>query len=303
MAQPARDPAFRKYLTVQQQYDNELASVLEAAARDIEAQIRKLKIEKGIGSKVREAQLRITLDAIHKEMASVWSPGVSGVVLRGSKAAAKASEIAVETVSRVVYASLPGDTSAAIVRAVQAAGRSGIDALYARVPRELSARIYKDRALANGTIDRLIQQGLAQRLSARELAQTIYQYVSPTAPGGASYSAMRLARTEINNAFHNAQIAVGKTMPGVTGVKWNLSGSHPKPDVCNQYAEEDHDNLGSGVYKPENVPPKPHPHCFCFLTYVTLSTKEFKRQLEAGSFDDELRRRLQLNLDRLKGAA
>jgi hypothetical protein len=126
----------------------------------------------------------------------------------------------------------------------------------------------------------------------------VYQYVSPTTPGGESYAAMRLARTEINNAFHERQLA-GANRPGVTGVQWNLSGSHRVPDQCNLFAQRDSHNKGPGVFPVGKVPDKPHPQCFCFLTYVTMKPAEFKRALEQGDFDDELDRRTRANLRRL----
>lgn len=291
MATPASDPAFRAYLAVQRKYDRLLLAALEAAAKDIERQLRILKVTPGIGATVRASQLRVTLAAIHEELGSLWGDDVTRVIMRGSRAAAEAAESAVETLSRVVYASLPERDAERLTRSLRATGRAGIEAAYARVPRPLSALVYKNQALTRGVIDGLIRSGLIRGLSAKELAREVYRYVSPTAPGGASYAAMRLARTEINNAFHEQQIKVAES-PGVRGVKWNLSGSHPRPDVCNQYAERDHANLGRGVYRVGDVPGKPHPHCFCYLTYVTLTPKQFADAVGRGDFDDELRRRL-----------
>lgn len=291
MAQPARDPAFRAYLAVQRQYDRQMVAALEAAAKDIERRIRVLKVTPGIGAQVRASQLRVTLAAIHADLADLWRGDVTRTVMTGGKAAAKAAEIAIQTLSDVAYASLPERDAEALVRSLRASSRAGIDAAFARVPRALSEAVYRNEAVQRGIIDGLVRSGLSQGLSAKELARTVYQHVSPTTPGGASYAAMRLARTEINNAFHEQQIKTAHA-PGVKGVKWNLSGSHPKPDVCNQYAEEDHSDLGAGVYRVGDVPGKPHPHCFCYLTYVTLSAREFAQEVERGSFDDELRRRL-----------
>lgn len=299
MTQPSRDPTFRRYLLVQKRYDAKLAGVLERSAIDIRRRLRTLSLQEGISAQVRAAQLRVTLKAIHDELASMWRPGVTDIVLQGSKSAAEAAEVALETLSRVTYASLPDRAAEALTRGLRASARSGIDSLYARVPRELSQRVYRNNTVSRGIIDDLINRGLAQGLSSRELSQTVYRFVSPNTPGGASYAATRLARTEINNAFHQQQIEVGK-YPGVKGVKWNLSGSHPRPDQCNAYAEGDHARMGPGVYRAENVPSKPHPNCFCYLTYVTMTSAEFASELDAGTFDDELRRRISRNLDSIK---
>lgn len=299
MTQPASDPTFRAYLRTQQEFDSAMIRLLEQTARDIQRRIRLLQIQEGIGAEVRVAQLRVTLAAVHDEIRRLWRPGVTDVTLAGQRAAAEAAVGALETLSRVVYASLPERASEALVAGLRASATSGIDALYARVPRALSERVYRNGTVANGIIDDLVKRGLAQGLSARELAQTVYRFVSPSTPGGVSYAAMRLARTEINNAFHEMQKKVGE-FPGVQGIKWNLSRSHPKPDVCNIYAERDHARLGKGVFRVGQVPPKPHPHCFCFLTYVTMTTAQFASELERGTFDDELRRRIGRNLELLR---
>lgn len=291
MTQPARDPSFRAYLLVQRQYDARLVAALEASARDIQRKLRVLRVTPGIGATVKASQLRVTLAAIHDELADLWRNDVTRNVMAGSRAAAKAAESAVETLSRVVYASLPERDAEALIRSLRATGRAGIEAAYARIPRALSEAVYRNQAVSRGIIDDLIKRGLSQGLSAKELARDVYRYVSPTTPGGASYAAMRLARTEINNAFHQQQIAVANA-PGVQGVKWNLSGSHPKPDICNDYADGDHAGLGRGVYRVGDVPGKPHPHCFCYLTYVTLTSKQFADAVGRGDFDDELRRRI-----------
>jgi len=75
----------------------------------------------------------------------------------------------------------------------------------------------------------------------------------------------RIARTEAANAFHLAQIRATEDDPEVIGYHWRLSGSHPKPDICDEYARMDF-GLGPGVWPKDRVPRvKPHPHCMCYL--------------------------------------
>lgn len=293
MARPA-SPLIA-YSRTQLIYDRKLAVILQRAAREIEQRIRKLKV--GVGGEVRAAQLRLVLAEVREVQKALWESGVRSILLEGRNAGATAAEINAETIQRVMYASLPEDVAEALARGIEATARAGIKTDYARIPRALSTRVYKNEALANKTIEQLIRSGLIQGLSAKELAQTVYRYVSPTAPGGASYSSLRLARTEINNAFHQQQI-LAADRPGVLGVKWNLSGSHPKPDECNDLAQRDN-GLGPGVYDKANVPAKPHPQCFCYLTYEMMTPAQFKKSLDSGAFDDILRREIDANLARL----
>lgn len=288
---PAKD-----YAQLQLQFDSRLNRILERAARDIQARVARLPV--GVGGDVRRAQLSLVLSEIRNVQQVMWTQDIMDTIVAGKGRAQLAAENAIETLSNTVYASLPEPVADVVRGGLRATALSGIEQDVARVPRALSARVYKDFALTSGQVEATIRSGIIQGLSARELAQSVYQYISPTVPGGASYAAMRLARTEINNSFHEMQIRGGQR-PGISGVVWNLSGSHKKPDQCNVYASQNADGLGRGTYKPNNVPGKPHPQCLCFLTYKTMDPKQFEKALDSGQFDDELDRRINANLNRL----
>ncbi len=282
---------FQPYRKVQAKADADLKRILEATALAIQRRIATLK--PGIGGQVRAAQLRATLAAISQLHRVMWLGGVDPLVKRAMEDAEEASESAIETMTRVAYAALPERAAEELVRALRLAAISGLKSDKARKVRALSERVYKQRALHEGKIEELIRGGLIANLSSRELAATVYQYVSPKTPGGASYAALRLARTEINNAFHERQIE-GAKRPGVSAVKWNLSGSHKVPDECNIYAAHE-------PYDPGEIPDKPHPQCFCYLTYVTMPPAKFRDALAAGDFDAEIDRRTRENIARLTG--
>jgi hypothetical protein len=295
---PIPDPKepLRAYLKIQRIYDAEVRTIMEQAARSIQARIARLPA--GVGGQIRAAQLRLVLSEIDAVMVQAWGKGVLPSTQRGRKAAAEAAQRATETITNVLYTGLPDQVAETVRDGLRLTAQAGIEADYARVPRELSQRVYRDAALSSGQVEQTIRAGLISGLSARELAADVYHLVSPTAPGGPSYAAMRLARTEINNAFHEQQ-KKGAERPGVLAAKWNLSGSHPKPDQCNVYAEQDADDLGPGLYKAGNIPDKPHPNCLCFLTYETMDNAQFEKALKNGQFDDELDRRTKANLERL----
>lgn len=286
MASPSE---FQPYRKVQGSAERELARILILTARSIEARVARLK--PGIGGEVRAAQLRVVLSEIKKIQRAMWRGSITPAIQRQIDDAMKAGESAVEALTRVAYTALGTDASDTLVSGLRAAAQSGFLSDAARRKKALSARVYKIESLSENKVEDIIRQGLISGLSARELAKDVYDHISPTTKGGASYSAMRLARTEINNAFHERQIA-GATRPGVDAVKWNLSGSHKVPDECNVYAAHK-------PYAPDKVPEKPHPQCFCYLTYVISPPEEFKKELEAGKWDDELDRRTKENLARL----
>lgn len=82
------------------------------------------------------------------------------------------------------------------------------------------------------------------------------------------YKAERLIRTEVGSAAWEAGRLSALESPVVLGVKWNVSERHPKWDVCDILAEQDLYGLGSGVYPPDKIPVRPHPHDQCFQTDV-----------------------------------
>ena len=284
------------YGKVQLAYDAKLNSILERTARDIQSRIARLR--PGVGGEVRKAQLNLVLNEIRNIQQAMWVSNVGPTIQQGKRAAAKAAESATEALERVLYTALPESVAEAVRGGLRTTAMAGIERDHARIPRELSTRVYHDFVLTSGQVERTIRSGLIAGLSARELAADVYHFISPTTPGGASYAAMRLARTEINNSFHEQQ-KLGGQRPGVKSVKWNLSGSHGKPDLCNVYASQDTDHLGGGKYKPGNVPDKPHPQCLCYMTYDTMSPEEFAKGIEQGKFDKELDARIKANLDRL----
>lgn len=289
---------FQRYLLVQKKYDEKIMVVLERAAVDLRRRIADLKTGTTFSSSVRARQLNLALIAIRQEQIAMFQ-SIGQFITEGQIAAATEAIEDMAELAEVAYSSLSASAADDLIDSLRFTAQAGIETLYSHTPRELSARLYRNGAESTEHIGRLIKSGLAQGLSAREMAKTVYQFVSPTVPGGAAYVAMRLARTEINNAFHNQQIA-GMDAPGVEGAKWTLSRSHKVPDACNTYAETDQYDMGAGVFPPGKVPSKPHPQCFCHLVLVSVDPEVFAADVRTGKYDDELRRRYKANLDSLK---
>lgn len=114
-------------------------------------------------------------------------------------------------------------------------------------------------------------------ITRRELGKPI-SYIPKGVPAGSvEYNAHRLARTEIAYAYQQAPYLAHKDKWYYNGTKWHLSRSHPKIDLCDEYAAHD-EGLGIGVWR---KPPKiPHPHCLCFTTTVTVGTTEMLEWFE-----------------------
>lgn len=297
---PTPNP-LKGYLNTQRQFDRKLFSLLEKVALSLSARIAGLPDTGRFSDSVRLGQLRSALVEIRREQIRLFQ-GVGELARAGQIAASITAVEQLGDVMKVITSSLPRAAAKEMIDSVLATSRAGIKNLYARTPRELSTRLYDNALLTSGKIEDIIRAGIGSGLSARELAKDVRKFVSPMVPGGASYVSMRLARTEINNAFHNQQIA-SMDAPGVLGAKWNLSGSHPRPDECNRLAQTDQYRMGVGVFPAGKVPGKPHPQCLCYLTMVTMEPDDFASAIRSGKFDDQLRKRFQANVDSLKGVA
>lgn len=106
---------------------------------------------------------------------------------------------------------------------------------------------------------------LSQRAKAFHPGQGVYR---------SSYkNAMRLARTEVNMAYREADAARWDELPFVVGYEVHLSGRHPEPDIC--------DDL-KGKYPKDFKFRGWHPHCFCYCTTILSTDEEF----------DEMQRRI-----------
>lgn len=150
----------------------------------------------------------------------------------------------------------------------------------------LSEKVYRTQALTNGLVDKEIGRSLLLGEGHTKLAKRVKGLINPATPGGVSYAASRLARTELNSAFHYTQIDQRAGEPWTAGMKWELSGSHPVPDECNAYASSVHYSGGDpGVFKADDVPGKPHPNCLCYLTTVQVGEEEMMQKFLNGDYD------------------
>jgi hypothetical protein len=149
----------------------------------------------------------------------------------------------------------------------------------------LSQRVYRQSALARGQVSRIIDNALLLGKSQRELARDVFKFINPATPGGASYAAMRLGRTEVVNAYHANAVARYQQTPWVERVRWVLSETHPRPDECNEFAESGDFTNEPGLYRPGNVPDKPHPQCLCYVTPEMVSKDQFVKDFHSGAYD------------------
>lgn len=276
----------RTYARASKETDDELIKLLAEAADNARREAQALA--KG-GRAMRSAEYALRARALHQSMRQVWE-GVGYLTIFGERQVADAAISAADALKKAYSKQLPDFTD--VMLDYQA--RSGIDSFISRRENTLplSRRVYGNMDLWTKKIDRAINLALLQGKSAAEIAKDVEKFINPNVMGGVKYSAMRLGRTELANAFHLTTIRYTREMPWVQGYKWNKSSSHKRGDICDQYADDDHDGLGAGVFKKANVPGKPHPQCMCYLTIVSMTEAQFIKAFKAGRFNSYMNSRV-----------
>lgn len=275
---PAQE-VYRAGLRAMLSADEAITRALTDALGDITRELSRLQGRQGIAAEIRRAQLSAIRAAIRKSLEEHWRAVNTAIREAGPTVASSAASVQ-HSLDQALYfasrASLPAELRAA----EEAYARSTVTNYFARglndVP--LSQRVYRTKALANGWVDRAINRVLLKGGSWQELARAVRGMINPDVPGGVSYASKRLARTELNNAFHTAQAGLAEQNPWTAGVRWHLSRSHPKRDRC--------DDLAGKLYAPRRVPPRPHPQCLCVLIPETISEEAFMDRLLAGNYRD-----------------
>ena len=80
----------------------------------------------------------------------------------------------------------------------------------------------------------------------------------------AKYITERISRTEIARAYDMSVSRAIDDEPDAIGYIWVLSPQHPRPDICDFYAEVDAYGMGPGVYPANAGASIPaHPNCLC----------------------------------------
>ena len=147
----------------------------------------------------------------------------------------------------------------------------------------LDKRIWNINKSNRNDINKLIEQNILRGANSRKLAKEVEKYVNPfkrtdakTVVSGmstkVSYQAQRLARTSITHAFAETTINNAKTNPFNVGLKWNLSPSHERDDICDEYADR--------IFKPEEYPLE-HPNGHCYPTEENIPIYEAIEELKA----------------------
>ena len=288
------DPRLAAELRVMTKAERRVLRQLSIAYAQMTRQIRAWESSSRVGAQVSAAQARVLQTSLRAQMAAMWRAVGNEVRAGRLEAAQLAQQPSKGVLDYFRAAGLTPSEVAQLAESTLAAAEQTVDTALRRMLGEsyipLSDQVWRTQALVDGRLDTVINTTLLKGVNARQLAQAVRGFVRPDARGGTRYAANRLARTEINNAFHAANVSEMQAEPFTTLIQWHLSGSHPKPDECNQYAEKTHvRGQEAGVYEKANVPRRPHPNCLCYTTGLTVERDEFIAAFQRGEYDDWLR--------------
>lgn len=231
--------------------------------------------------KMKRDQLREIAEGLNNGFADALKDGMNLVTLN----AAEVSELA-ETMLLTSH----GYDAVLVSPEFRTLPLAAVDHVWKRIGTDgltLSDRIWNLEKHVWRRIDGIVLSGIARGQSAVEMARELQRDIlgikrpgdipenlrwtsgisrSVRGRGSIHYNALRLARTEIGNAYHEADVMAAMASKVVLGMKWNLSPAHGRYDVCDQLASQDVYSLGSGVFPPSSVPLYPHPNDMCFIT-------------------------------------
>lgn len=274
-----------RFLGVERKMDAKVIAVLEQAAVDAEKALSKIGGD-DLPANTKRLQYNLALKSIRRTIAELFYD-VEDIIRDSSKDAAVAAvEAGISDDAKALKALFPdaAERSDYLDSLKQTAERN-VQATITRIlvtEQPLSSRVYQTRALSNGLVTRTINNGLARGDSAATIAGNVSGSIRPNTKGGVSFAAQRVARTEINNAYHAQSIMQNQEKPWVDHIEWKLSKSHKKSGcVCEAYAAQ-------GKFSKESVPPKPHPQCYCYVVPVTVDDAVFFANLKAGLYNQYL---------------
>lgn len=270
--------------------DAALQRALVEAARDAQRVIESTPTR--IGEEVSQAQILRIMAELRILAHQLWGEKIpvdlARVIALAERRSQEGSDVLDELMMRRLASPDLRDSLAASIRQRARRVVQVFETRQRMIRFELSERVYKWEAWHNGRVEAELSKQFALGRSAREIAKATRDFIHPDTPGGVSYAAKRLGRTEVANAFHEQTQRDYAGNPFVRGLKWNLSRSHPSKDPCDLLAKGHSRGLPKGVYLADEVPPKPHPQCLCNISPSTVSEKKFQDEFLGGEYNDFL---------------
>ncbi len=266
---------------------NDVRDVYRRAAEGIRSDINKLT-----PGTLRHAHLTALQSALDKR-ATQMSKEILAATHQGIWMASNAGSKGVANVTaHMVQGAFP---VARVEKLFEGINERATLAMLARTRKDglkISDRVWRASESARNSVRIIVEDAVARGQDARTTAKQVQQYLQPGVfrahkfdirqrlriDTDVSYQAMRLARTEMNNAFHEGTIVANQYSPGYRGIYWMLSDAHVVPDICTDMAA-DMSHGEPGFYPKGKEPVRPHPSCMCHILPAYENAVQFTERL------------------------
>ena len=278
----------RRYLKAQGPVDTKIRKILAQASDDAESQIASLAKNPTFSARVKTTQLKMVMAEIREVLNDAFLSIVPVVSAGNKDAAAQAADAITATdleyLKRAFAAS--GEDYRDFIEGQRRQAQINVANVVSKMydfDKPLSSRVYRTRYQATTWVRNTVSRKIATGASAKDIAKAVRSSIRTNTPGGVGYAAMRLGRTELNNAFHATSVNLAKDRPWIEGMVWHTSTTHEPNEnglveICDVYNGQN--------FAVELVPPKPHPHCRCFVVPEVEPLDVFVNHLTAGQYRD-----------------
>ena len=278
--------ARKKYLLLLQQSDETIAEIYLAAIKRIIAEMKR-------GNK----KLKILLEAIIEDTAQFNTELATAI--RNSIDASVTSGMYFNKVITISTLKQTGIDLAPMIKSFEFNRKRAVITSFARSHKDglkLSERIWNVGEHNKKIMSDIVRAGIGEDVV--KVAKGLETYVKHgrndlaknypnmmkrmggRIPSNLNYNALRLARTELTAAYGEGVIASAKASPVVKNIKWVLSNTHPRIDICDSYAKGGEN--GDGIYPATDCPPYPaHPNCICTLQPAPEDTRKVVSRLKS----------------------
>jgi len=274
--------------------ERRLIEVLESAKNDIIAKLQDMSTDNKITREMylqKKAILQQKIEEITNLLSRLITSGTIDVAERYSKSYREAMSGIIVKAKNVKDISV-AFTNVATIIVERTLMRYRADGL------KLSERLYRLNQNTKKLLENTILSGIATGESTEEIAKKVRTHFKDASifteeeladmrkvkgskrgfSRSLNYNAKRLLRTEINNAFHEAQVYMSENDPTVIGNQWKLSNRHTIFDECDYAAKANLYGLGRGIYPTNRTPVRPHPNCICHIIPVLREPEQWHKQ-------------------------
>jgi hypothetical protein len=286
-----------KYIDLRLNNETEIRALYVRLVQDISNELKK----EGI-SQIRKMQLLALIEILKKQQNKLESK-LTTIFEKYIKAnAGAATEYAKAIDIKAVQEAGVSKVSTSKVKELYfSSNQRAIETCWSRTHNGLylSDRIWTKSKRYRENITEIIQSAVAEGQDCVKTARMLEKYVKTgkktlakqypnmmkrmgsRVPEDICYESLRLARTEMTAAYGEATIQSAVVSPSCSGVKFILSGSHPKYDICDDICGVDDYGLGIGCYPVDKAPTYPfHPNCLCVTLTINENPSDFVDRLK-----------------------